>query len=122
MHKVQQRRSRVSIYTNCEGDDVGLGGDDDDDDDGEKVGTSGAMNDQIKIDIIICHNLLSIETPRKTILLIISWSESPSWNWTLSGVCSKSLRSADSTFCFSISISNVREWIWSLGPKTCPAF
>jgi hypothetical protein len=70
MHNVQQRRSRVSIYTNCEGDDVDLGRDDDDD--GEKVGTSGARNDQIKIDIIICHICLSIETPGKTILLIIS--------------------------------------------------
>jgi hypothetical protein len=31
MHRVQQRRPRVPIYTNCEGDDVDLGGDDDGD-------------------------------------------------------------------------------------------
>jgi hypothetical protein len=31
MHRVQQRRSRVPIYTNCEEDDVDLGGDDDGD-------------------------------------------------------------------------------------------
>jgi hypothetical protein len=29
MYRVQQRRSRVLIYTNCEGDDVDLGGDGD---------------------------------------------------------------------------------------------
>jgi hypothetical protein len=29
MHRVQQRQSRVPIYTNCEGDDVNLRGDDD---------------------------------------------------------------------------------------------
>jgi hypothetical protein len=35
MHRVQQRRSRVLIYTNCEEDDVDLGGDDDGDGDGD---------------------------------------------------------------------------------------
>jgi hypothetical protein len=30
MHGVQQRRSRVLIYTNYDGDDIDLGGDDDD--------------------------------------------------------------------------------------------
>jgi hypothetical protein len=29
MHRVQQRQSRVLIYTNCEGDDVNLEGDED---------------------------------------------------------------------------------------------
>jgi hypothetical protein len=36
--------------------------------------------------------------PREIILLIISWSESPSGNWILSRVSSKSLPSADSIF------------------------
>jgi hypothetical protein len=31
MHMVQQRRSRVPIYTKCEGDEINLGGDDDGD-------------------------------------------------------------------------------------------
>jgi hypothetical protein len=37
MHRVQQRRLRVSIYTNYEGDDVDLGGNDDGDGDGDVV-------------------------------------------------------------------------------------
>uniref|UniRef100_K3Z2N9 Uncharacterized protein n=1 Tax=Setaria italica TaxID=4555 RepID=K3Z2N9_SETIT len=60
-----------------------------------------------------------MESPGKTIFLIISWSESPSGNWTL--VSSKSLPSADSILSFIISISNVWAWICSLRPKTCPA-
>jgi hypothetical protein len=43
MHRVQQRRFRVPIYTNYEGDDVDLGGNDDGDGDvvvDDKDGTS----------------------------------------------------------------------------------
>jgi hypothetical protein len=37
MHRVQQRRSKVPIYTNCEGGDIYLGRDDDGDGDACKI-------------------------------------------------------------------------------------